>query len=138
MSPRCDPLTLVPLCDHLPDWQPRILQGMVEARSVNNVKNTTTTIQGDSCVSGAVRNTLVVRISLFLHIKGSQAGVCYVAFAGFQWKSLGGRGVNYKQNSMEIHLLLDPRSLSGLVEQPPPPTWPRPNLELRRYQRVSD
>ena len=42
MSPRCDPLTLVPLCDHVPDWQPRILLGMVEARSVN-VKNTTTT-----------------------------------------------------------------------------------------------
>ena len=39
---RCDPLTLVPLCDHVPDWQPRILLGMVEARSVN-VKNTTTT-----------------------------------------------------------------------------------------------
>ena len=30
------------LCDHVPDWQqlPRILRGMVEARSVN-VKNTT-------------------------------------------------------------------------------------------------
>ena len=28
--------------DHIPDWQPRILLGMVEARSVN-VKNTTTT-----------------------------------------------------------------------------------------------
>ena len=33
---------MVPLCDHVPDWQPRILLGMVEARSVN-VKNTTTT-----------------------------------------------------------------------------------------------
>ena len=30
----------VPLCDHVPDWQPRILLSMVEARSVN-VKNTT-------------------------------------------------------------------------------------------------
>ena len=29
-----------PLCDHVPDWQPRILLGMVEVRSVN-VKNTT-------------------------------------------------------------------------------------------------
>ena len=38
-----DPLTLVPLCDHVPDWQPRILLGMVEVRSVS-VKNTTTTI----------------------------------------------------------------------------------------------
>ena len=39
LSPWCDPLTLVPLCDHVPDWQPRILLGMVEARSVNNVKS---------------------------------------------------------------------------------------------------
>ena len=30
--------------DHVPDWQPRVLLGMVEARSVN-VKKTTTTIQ---------------------------------------------------------------------------------------------
>ena len=30
--------------EHVPDWQPRILLGMVEARSVN-VKNTTTTTQ---------------------------------------------------------------------------------------------
>ena len=31
--------------DHVPDWQPRILLGMVEARSVN-VKKTTTTVRG--------------------------------------------------------------------------------------------
>ena len=42
LSPWCDLLTLVPLCDHVPDWQPRILLGIVEARSVN-VKTTTTT-----------------------------------------------------------------------------------------------
>ena len=31
--------------DHVPDWQPRrILLGMAEARSVNNVKNTTTVL----------------------------------------------------------------------------------------------
>ena len=34
--------TYIPLCDHVPDWQPRIFLGMVEARSVN-VKNATTT-----------------------------------------------------------------------------------------------
>ena len=35
---------LISFCpaDHVPDWQPRILLGMVEARSVN-VKKTTTT-----------------------------------------------------------------------------------------------
>ena len=31
--------------DHVPDWQPRILLGMVEARSVN-VKKTTTQYNG--------------------------------------------------------------------------------------------
>ena len=31
------------LVDHVPDWQPRILLGMVEARSVNVKKTTTTT-----------------------------------------------------------------------------------------------
>ena len=30
--------------DHVPDWQPRILLGMVEARSVNVKKTTTTTV----------------------------------------------------------------------------------------------
>ena len=29
--------------DHVPDWQPRVLLGMVEARSVNVKKTTTTT-----------------------------------------------------------------------------------------------
>ena len=32
-----------PPADHVPDWQPRILLGMVEARSVNVKKTTTTT-----------------------------------------------------------------------------------------------
>ena len=35
---------LISFCpaDHVPDWQPRILLGMVEARSVNEKKTTTT------------------------------------------------------------------------------------------------
>ena len=36
------PLIFFCPADHVPDWQPRILLGMVEARSVN-VKKTTTT-----------------------------------------------------------------------------------------------
>ena len=32
------PLIFFCPADHVPDWQPRILLGMVEARSVNNVK----------------------------------------------------------------------------------------------------
>ena len=31
--------------DHVPDWQPRVLLGMVEARSVNVKKTTTTTVR---------------------------------------------------------------------------------------------
>ena len=36
------PLIFFCPADHVPDWQPRVLLGMVEARSVNNVKKTTT------------------------------------------------------------------------------------------------
>ena len=38
------PLIFFCPADHVPDWQPRVLLGMVEARSVN-VKKTTTTNQ---------------------------------------------------------------------------------------------
>ena len=38
VSPLCDTLTFVPLCDHALDCQPHIILGIVEARSVN-VKN---------------------------------------------------------------------------------------------------
>ena len=37
------PLIFFCPADHVPDWQPRILLGMVEARSVNVTKTTTTT-----------------------------------------------------------------------------------------------
>ena len=37
------PLIFFCPADHVPDWQPRILLGMVEARSVNLKKTTTTT-----------------------------------------------------------------------------------------------
>ena len=36
--------------DHVPDWQPRILLGMVEARSVNVKKTTTTTTTVLYCI----------------------------------------------------------------------------------------
>ena len=38
------PLIFFCPADHVPDWQPRVLLGMVEARSVNVKKTTTTTI----------------------------------------------------------------------------------------------
>ena len=37
------PLIFFCPADHVPDWQPRVLLGMVEARSVNMKKTTTTT-----------------------------------------------------------------------------------------------
>ena len=39
------PLIFFCPADHVPDWQPRVLLGMVEARSVNVKKTTTTTMQ---------------------------------------------------------------------------------------------
>ena len=45
------PLIFFCPADHVPDWQPRILLGMVEARSVN-VKKTTTTTTDDLTVMG--------------------------------------------------------------------------------------
>ena len=45
------PLIFFCPADHVPDWQPRVLLGMVEARSVN-VKKTTTTIVQYNIMSG--------------------------------------------------------------------------------------
>ena len=39
------PLIFFCPADHVPDWQPRVLLGMVEARSVNVKKTTTTTVE---------------------------------------------------------------------------------------------
>ena len=41
------PLIFFCPADHVPDWQPRVLLGMVEARSVN-VKKTTTVSQAEN------------------------------------------------------------------------------------------
>ena len=48
------PLIFFCPADHVPDWQPRVLLGMVEARSVNVKKTTTTTThsEDDSQLSG--------------------------------------------------------------------------------------
>ena len=45
------PLIFFCPADHVPDWQPRVLLGMAEARSVNVKKTTTATTRGDQwCV----------------------------------------------------------------------------------------
>ena len=48
------PLIFFCPADHVPDWQPRVLLGMVEARSVN-VKKTTTTSRATSIDSECCR-----------------------------------------------------------------------------------
>ena len=53
------PLIFFCPADHVPDWQPRVLLGMVEARSVN-VKKTTTTTTCYEC--------MYVCLSIKLHI----------------------------------------------------------------------
>ena len=45
------PLIFFCPADHVPDWQPRILLGMVEARSVNVKKTTTTCLCLTCCVT---------------------------------------------------------------------------------------
>ena len=47
---------LISFCpaDHVPDWQPRIVLGMVEARSVNVKKTTTTSMLCDRVTSACV------------------------------------------------------------------------------------
>ena len=54
------PLTFSCPADHVPDWQPRILLGMVEARSIN-LKNTTT-LDGTIIDSRIIPVTTVVML----------------------------------------------------------------------------
>ena len=53
------PLIFFCPADHVPDWQPRVLLGMVEARSVNVKKTTTTTTGRNSgCTVGTKDSTM--------------------------------------------------------------------------------
>ena len=56
------PLILFCPADHVPDWQPRILLSMVEARSVN-VKKTTTTTTPETSHVGTNRTYIVLKAS---------------------------------------------------------------------------
>ena len=60
------PLIFFCPADHVPDWQPRVLLGMVEARSVNVKKTTTTTTIGEP-ISNAMKKRLlcIIFCSLF-------------------------------------------------------------------------
>ena len=77
------PLIFFCPADHVPDWQPRVLLGMVEARSVN-VKKTTTTYLRDS--------SRVPRRRPFIHIKPPYAIGPVPSLSGhavaYRWRSL--------------------------------------------------
>ena len=53
------PLIFFCPADHVPDWQPRVLLGMVEARSVN-VKKTTTTTTGTTYNDGLLPDMILL------------------------------------------------------------------------------
>ena len=61
------PLIFFCPADHVPDWQPRVLLGMVEARSVNVKKTTTTTVPS--------------RISLLISILQAKSSACLRDFS---------------------------------------------------------
>ena len=56
------PLIFFCPADHVPDWQPRVLLGMVEARSVN-VKKTTTTSHSAIFLTRQDKNLVLYRKS---------------------------------------------------------------------------
>ena len=60
------PLIFFCPADHVPDWQPRVLLGMVEARSVNVKKTTTTTTMGYDFVPFLQKTQKSVQKPMFL------------------------------------------------------------------------
>ena len=68
------PLIFFCPADHVPDWQPRVLLGMVEARSVNVKKTTTTTtsrcLSTPDCVSPNVM--LLIQYGLYHLLQDSK------------------------------------------------------------------
>ena len=76
------PLIFFCPADHVPDWQPRVLLGMVEARSVN-VKKTTTTIQNVR-ISGYVNTESIWSLQTYVCLKKNQSTpLCYLDFRAF-------------------------------------------------------
>ena len=63
------PLNFFCPADHVPDWQPRVLLGMVEARSVNVKKTTTTT--------GANQDSELEHVQTKLDTEFHQSAPCY-------------------------------------------------------------
>ena len=63
------PLIFFCPADHVPDWQPRVLLGMVEARSVNVKKTTTTTHTHTVEKCQVVRSVTMMMMNEFSHNK---------------------------------------------------------------------
>ena len=57
------PLIFFCPADHVPDWQPRVLLGMVEARSVNVKKTTTTTLSHPSLLESSINSRAGLTVS---------------------------------------------------------------------------
>ena len=69
------PLIFFCPADHVPDWQPRVLLGiMVEARSVNVKKTTTTTTDSISTLIQALISSRVCTSSTMSFSRGVQGG----------------------------------------------------------------
>ena len=67
------PLIFFCPADHVPDWQPRVLLGMVEARSVNVKKTTTTELPGRPTTKGSFFSKLFLNVA---YVKGTVCGTC--------------------------------------------------------------
>ena len=58
------PLIFFCPADHVPDWQPRVLLGMVEARSVNVKKTTTTNAAVHICMNRKSLRDMQIQIKI--------------------------------------------------------------------------
>ena len=87
------PLIFFCPADHVPDWQPRVLLGMVEARSVNVKKTTTTT----TLIAMQRHQTQVAVFTL----KTVLTCIQYLLFFTLQGKETNFRGHKLTQNKVQ-------------------------------------
>ena len=77
------PLIFFCPADHVPDWQPRVLLGMVEARSVNVKKTTTTTTTCLRIWSRETSSAVPSRVSLLILHTQAESGAYSRDFSRF-------------------------------------------------------
>ena len=71
------PLIFFCPADHVPDWQPRVLLGMVEARSVNVKKTTTTTSSSLDVPAGVTQEE--GHTGFLIHLPSAVRALIFVA-----------------------------------------------------------